>query len=334
MNLIIEDIPVPGDGGLDKSFQLPSLVSVGIWTDRMVIWTRGLEIPDLAATSRSRARRPSRSTWRGTSSFARATGRFYADRMYYDASNHVGTVLSAEMLTPVPRYEGKLRLRAEVLRQVGRDRFVANDAFFTSSRLGSPGYRLQAASVYFEDVQEPRLDPATGLPVLDPKTQEPAVDHRQMATGENNVFYLDDLPVFYWPTLATDLKESSFYLRRVQVKNDTVYGFQAITDWDMYQLLGIRERPAGTDWGLSLDWLGKRGFGHGTVFRYNRDEFLGIPGKCRRVDRLLGDRRQRHRQPRTGPPQHSPGAVLPLPAAGAAPPDARRATSSLRPSWA
>ena len=60
----------------------------------------------------------------------------YARQMYYDATNQVATVLGAEMLTPVPRFEGLLRFRAEVVRQIGHDQFEANDAFFTSSRLG------------------------------------------------------------------------------------------------------------------------------------------------------------------------------------------------------
>ena len=53
----------------------------------------------------------------------------YADRMYYDVRNHVGTVLGADMLTPAPGYEGKVRLHAEVLQQIGEDRFLAQDAF-------------------------------------------------------------------------------------------------------------------------------------------------------------------------------------------------------------
>ena len=89
--------------------------------------------------------------------------------MYYDVPNHVGTVLNADVLTPVPNYQGLLRLHADVLQQTAQDRYFAKDAFLTSSRMGEPGYRLQANDVYFEDLQHPVIDPLTGLPLVDPE---------------------------------------------------------------------------------------------------------------------------------------------------------------------
>ena len=280
VNLIVEDIPLPGDGRLSRTLGLPGLVSIGLWADRMVIWTRGQEVPDIYGNKPQATDTPFEIYMEGNIVFREGDRVLYADRMYYDVNNQVGAVLGAELLTPVPRYEGLVRLRAQILRQLGPNRFEANDAFFTSSRLGSPTYRLQAESLSFEDVQEPRIDPVTGQPAINPQTLEAEIDHRQLATSENNWLYLDDLPVFYWPKMVTDLKESSFYIRRVRVRNDNVYGLQILTDWNAYQLLGIRNRPEGTDWGLSLDEMTKRGFGHGTDFRYSRDDFLGIAGKA------------------------------------------------------
>ena len=63
----------------------------------------------------------------------------FADRMYYDVRNQVGTVLQGKMQGPVPQFEGLLRLRAEVIQQLGPDHFIAHDAFITSSRIGAPG---------------------------------------------------------------------------------------------------------------------------------------------------------------------------------------------------
>ena len=97
----------------------------------------------------------------------------YADRMYYDVTNRRGTVLQAEMLTPVREYEGLLRLQAEVLQQTGRDSFFARDTFITSSRMGRPGYRIQAGEIRYQDIPHPATDPATGLPLVNPDTQEP-----------------------------------------------------------------------------------------------------------------------------------------------------------------
>ena len=60
----------------------------------------------------------------------------YADRMYYDVPNHVGTVLNADVLTPVRNYQGLLRLHADVLQQTAQDRYFGQNAFLTSSRMG------------------------------------------------------------------------------------------------------------------------------------------------------------------------------------------------------
>ncbi len=70
----------------------------------------------------------------------------HADRMYYDVARRSGVVLQAELLTPVPDYEGVLRLRTEILQQLGPNRFLAQNAFLTASRMGRPGYRIQVES--------------------------------------------------------------------------------------------------------------------------------------------------------------------------------------------
>ena len=45
-------------------------------------------------------------------------------------------------------------------------------------------------------------------------------------------------------------------------------------------MLGIKDRPEGTDWTLSLDYLSARGLAEGTEFVYDRDDFLGITGQA------------------------------------------------------
>ncbi len=64
----------------------------------------------------------------------------------------------------------------------------------------------------------------------------------------------------------------------MQLKQDNVFGTQILTNWNGYQLLGIRNKPAGTDFDISLDYLSKRGFGYGGSFTYDREDMFGIPG--------------------------------------------------------
>ena len=203
----------------------------------------------------------------------------YANRMYYDVPNQVGIVLDAEVLTPVPEYQGLLRLKSSVLHQTGEGRYFAENSFLTSSRMGKPGYRIEMGDVNFEDIQRPMVNPFTGQTVVNPETGQAVIEHKYMATGRNSLIYLGDVPVFYWPRMATDLKDPTFYISGLQFKNDRVFGNQILTTWNVYQLLGVSNRPVGTGWEMSVDWLSERGLAAGTSFDYQRDGFFMIPGR-------------------------------------------------------
>jgi len=284
VNILVEGVTIPGQERLRGLVPPTGLGVLDLSADRVVVWTAGLEQIDLKQGHLQGQDVPLEIYMEGNIVFRQGERVIYAEKMYYDVTNRTGTVLGAEMLTPVPKYEGLLRLRAEVVQQLGEDRFFAQSAFITSSRLGVPRYRLQAASVLLEDPQEPLVDPVTGLPLVDPQTGQAKLEHHPMVTAENNVVYFEEIPVFYWPYLATDLSESSLFLRRARFRSDSIFGVQVLTDWNVYQLLGIRNRPPGTDWGLSLDWMSERGFGHGTTFSYRLDESSILPGAAGLVD--------------------------------------------------
>ena len=257
---------------------LDEVGSIDVATDRLVIWTTGTGEPDLTGQTRQDYRVPLEFYMEGNIVFRQGERVIHAKRMYYDVANRVGTVLDAELLTPVPEYAGLLRLHAKVIEQMGENRFFARDAFLTSSRMGWPGYRAQAGGIYFEDIQTPMVDRFSRQPVIDPVTGQQAMHHRRMATASNNFLFLGDVPIFYWPFMATDLTDPTFYIRGAQIKNDSVFGTQILTTWDGFQLLGMRNPPDGMDWDISLDYLSKRGCGHGTTLLYDRDSFFMLPG--------------------------------------------------------
>src|SRR5471030_2558371 len=86
----------------------------------------------------------------------------YANRMYYDVRRQTGVIIAAEVLTPVKSFEGLLKLRADVIQQLGPDRFLAQNASLTSSRFGVPGYELRSGLMTYDDIQQPRINPITG----------------------------------------------------------------------------------------------------------------------------------------------------------------------------
>ena len=218
---------------------LQNFGSIDVSADRLVIWTSNLQDPDLNNQTLQSEGTPLEVYMEGNIVFRQGTRVIYADRMYYDVRNHVGTVINAEMLTPVKNYQGMLRLRTDVLQQTSQDHFFAHNSYFTSSRLGEPRYRVQAGDVEFEDIQRPAVDPWTGQPQVDPQTGEPAVEHRRLASGRNGFLYVGDIPVFYWPWFATDVTEPTMYIRQFQVRHDSVFGTQIFTGWNAFELLEI-----------------------------------------------------------------------------------------------
>lgn len=257
---------------------LDDVGALDVSADRIVIWTAGIDQPDLSGQTLQGREVPLEIYMEGNIVFRQQDRVIYAERMYYDVHRRVGSVLDAELLTPVADYQGLVRLKAAAVRQLGPDRFVAEEAFVTTSRLGQPSYRLASGEIYFEDQMLPQFDPLTGLPRIDPQSGQQVTRHQRLATSRDNLVYLGSLPVFYWPRLATDLEEPTYYIRRVQAGNDNVFGARVMTDWDVYQLLGIQNKPENTDWTIDLDYLSDRGIGHGTKFKYEGENLFNVPG--------------------------------------------------------
>jgi hypothetical protein len=255
---------------------------IDIETDRIVIWTARLDALDLTGESSGEKLQPKDAPlefyMEGNIVFRESDRVLYAERMYYNVKQHYGIVLNAEVLSPAPGYQGLVRLKANVLQQLDDYHFRAYNAAVTTSRLGVPRYWLQAENVEFEDRQVPLLDPALGQLAVDPETGEAAVDHEYRVRSRNNFLYVSGVPVLYWPALSTNLKKPTFYVDGLTVRNDGVLGFQVFPDLDMFQLLALRNPPEGVDWTLTPTYFTKRGFGLGTEVKYDRADFLNIPG--------------------------------------------------------
>ncbi|WP_197530442.1 LPS-assembly protein LptD [Bythopirellula polymerisocia] len=247
--------------------------TIDLTTDRAVIWTAGGDLR-YGGQSTQDQDTPLEIYMEGNIEFRQGDRVVYADRMFYDVRRQVGVILNAELLTPLPQtegfeYQGLVRLRAAAIRQLDEARFTATDALVTTSRLEEPSYAFGAEEITFQDLQTQSFDPRTG---------SVTTEHRQLAESNGNFVYVSGIPVFYWPTIATDLSKPSFFIDNISFGNDRVFGFQTMVDFNAYQLFGIRNAPAGTDWGLSLDYLSKRGIGYGTDFSYERNELFGFEG--------------------------------------------------------
>ncbi len=264
VNILIE-----GDG---------SLGTVDISTDRVIIWQPASNAgPMSGAGGNSKALE---FYMEGNIVFRQADRVIYATSMYYNVRQESGVVLDAELLSSIPNYPGVVRLRADVLRQLDRSRFQAHQAALTTSRMGVPRYWFQSGDLAFEDRQQPVIDPFTGGQAVDLQGR-PVVKKQRLASSRNNYIYVGEIPVFYWPFLSTDLAEPTNYIKRVNVRNDRVFGTQLGLEFNLNQMFNLGARNPGTDWSASVDYLSERGWGFGTTYDYVLNRFLGIPGEAR-----------------------------------------------------
>ena len=213
--------------------------------------------------------------------FAKGSRVIYSKQMYYDVNNQRGTILNAEILTPVRAYQGLVRLKADVLEQVDENHMQAYGAAFTTSRIGVPRYWAQSERIGLTRQQTIEENNLTGQPVYDPITGNPVVEDQYWADGKRNRVYVAGVPVFAWPRLRTNLSDPSLYLNSLRIGNDQIFGTQVLTNWNLFQLAGYRRPPKGVEFNGVLSYLSLRGIGFGTETKYERDTFFGFRGPTR-----------------------------------------------------
>ncbi len=120
----------------DRNGTVTDFGTVSIETDNAVLWVRGNgnAQPSLMNGLESFADRPIEVYLEGNIVLHQGQRIIYAERMYYNVSSEYGMVLSAEILTPIPQYQGLLRIKADALEQRDRQNFLAYGAAITSSR--------------------------------------------------------------------------------------------------------------------------------------------------------------------------------------------------------
>lgn len=195
--------------------------------------------------------------------------RIEAHRMYYDARNNLAYILEGRLDTPIvglKGIDGNLRLKADVLQQLGEGRFQAKNSLVTTSQLGQPTYSLRSRTLTMTE-----------------RTSTSAFGHgepvtQQILVAENNYLAAQNVPVFYWPWMAADLKDPTFYIKTLSYGNSQTYGNRISTTWNPFQLLNIRNRPHWLDGDLDVAWMEKRGISHGIRATYKPSNFCSIPG--------------------------------------------------------
>jgi len=247
---------------------------VDLSADRMVVWTQTTQDGDFQTETVQSQQTPFEVYMEGNIVIRQGRNVIRAERATYDARENRGLILDAELRAFVPALEDRVRIRAGRMRQLSRNSFHAQNAWTTTSKFGFPGYRLQATDVLLENR---RMEPLFGATRLDPATGEPVSNELRWMTSLNNVFFIENVPLFYLPYLSAPAEDPNIPLKRLSVGHDRIFGGQLRTAWDMFGLLG-REQPDGIEWLLLADGLTDRGPALGTSVDYEGRNLFGIPG--------------------------------------------------------
>ncbi len=201
-----------------------------------------------------------------------------ATRAFYDAREERALILDAELQAYIPSMDSSFRIRADRIRQdssgprglASLKTYHAQNAWFTTSQMGRPGYRIQANDIFLE----PR--PSIFGSELDPRTGQMVPRESYWVTSQGAQFFVDEVPLLYVPQLATPVDDPGIPLVGVGFGQDRIFGTQLRTRWDMFSLFGVR-RPEGVDarWNLLLDYLSNRGPAVGTDGKYSGADSSG-----------------------------------------------------------
>ncbi|MEK6235099.1 MAG: LptA/OstA family protein, partial [Planctomycetales bacterium] len=133
VNLLIEGLEAESFGEVG---------TLDLAAERMIIWTEGGL--DLTGATRQEGGGRIEVYLEGNVVLRQGPREIYAKRVYYDVTRNQGVILDAELLTPLPPFDGRIRIKADVIRQFARDRFVASGAWVSTSELARPTYRWQS----------------------------------------------------------------------------------------------------------------------------------------------------------------------------------------------
>ncbi|WP_404310476.1 LPS-assembly protein LptD [Neorhodopirellula lusitana] len=262
VTVLVRDITVQAPDGI--TFDLGT---VSVSADRIVAWLPTLG--DILTGAADASNAEGEMYLEGDIVFRQGDRIIYAESMYYNVTREVGVVLDAEAITSIPEYQGTVRVKAEQMRQIARDNYVATNAAVTSSRMGVPRYWLQSQQLQLTQRPVAKLDPFTGQAVAD---TEPYV------SSGGNFVYMAGVPVLYWPRFTTPLRKPTFYLTGADVKSDSIFGTQVLLEWDLFQLLGLANTPDGVESILLTDYLSDRGPAIGSRTTYDMPSLFGFSG--------------------------------------------------------
>ncbi len=264
VNIVVEGVPVDIGGQMQ-------VTTLDLTADRAVIWTDPSRFEDMSAGVNIDGGTPFQVYLEGNIVVRQGANTLRASHAFFDVQRERSLTFNTELRVFVPEFEGDIRVRAQQVRQLSRDRFVARDAWATGSQFGKPGYRLQASEMVIE------RRPGNAYPWIPPDPNNPSGGSTYWLESFDNRFFVGDVPILATPYLTAPVEDPQIPLRRAEFEQDRIFGSQLRTAWNLESIFGL-DLPPGTDWNLLADYLSDRGPAIGTEGNYaGQTQVFGVP---------------------------------------------------------
>ena len=168
--------------------------------------------------------------------------RLMAKRLYYDFATDRAILVDAVLHTLDVKRGVPFIIRANVLRQLSKGEYRANNVELTSSAFTVPSYSLAADRLYVR--QEPTGDP-----------RYPNVIQFQ---ADNLTLQAFHYPFFYLPVASGSVGDRPGALRGIGFGDRSDLGYAAMTQWGLFETLG-QIPPRSLDVDYRVDYFDKRG---------------------------------------------------------------------------
>ena len=245
--------------------------NIVIWTPEQANQQAGAE--DLVGALRGPSRRlAAEAYFEGHVTINTGRRTIRATQVYYDFQRDEALILDAKIKTFAPNREIPVYYYAKEVRQLSRGIFASDDAWMTTCEFAHPHYEMGATKLTLVDLTP---EPAPGEEALPPDVGQEKTYHRVRFVGDNVQVRVRHVPVTYWPRLAGDLEEGETALRTIRIENSTNRGTGVVSQWHLFKLLGLEEKPPGYNFYLDADYWSERGPGIGVEGKYRREDYYG-----------------------------------------------------------
>lgn len=186
-----------------------------------------------------------------------------AERLYYDFIDKTAIILDGTLRLRMPENNMPLYVRAQRIRQLSQDHYIAEHVKFSNDEFYQPHFWLGVKKLDIALI-EPQKQ-------IDSSKKSP---RRYRYDLKNVTLNLEDMPIFWWPRgLGTSGKTES-PIQSLHTSVSSEYGLSLESQLNPAWLLGLPE-PAGVDSVLHLDEFSKRGPGAGLDLDYTSDSYFG-----------------------------------------------------------